>query len=144
MGTLLISKVREEYPDRIMCTFSICHPSTPLSLINDSIRAILNQTARPPASNCTAATVVSNIVTAVVAHNERQNSTLCSAAHPTCRWRVPCCEAQLVPTICRGAPLASAGRVTAALALELAAHDRRARRVDAESQQPVGMRPDIW
>ena len=30
MGTLLISKVREEYPDRIMCTFSIC-PSPKVS-----------------------------------------------------------------------------------------------------------------
>jgi tubulin beta len=23
MGTLLISKIREEYPDRMMCTFSV-------------------------------------------------------------------------------------------------------------------------
>ena len=23
MGTLLISKIREEYPDRVMCTFSV-------------------------------------------------------------------------------------------------------------------------
>merc|ERR1712007_107041 len=30
MGTLLISKIREEYPDRIMCTYSVC-PSPKVS-----------------------------------------------------------------------------------------------------------------
>ena len=30
MGTLLISKIREEYPDRIMLTFSVC-PSPKVS-----------------------------------------------------------------------------------------------------------------
>lgn len=31
MGTLLISKIREEYPDRMMCTFSVV-PSPKVSL----------------------------------------------------------------------------------------------------------------
>ena len=29
MGTLLISKIREEYPDRVMCTYSGACPRTP-------------------------------------------------------------------------------------------------------------------
>lgn len=33
MGTLLISKIREQYPDRIMCTFS-CYPSPKVLLIS--------------------------------------------------------------------------------------------------------------
>merc|ERR1719181_1960539 len=32
MGTLLISKIREEYPDRVMCTFSVFLPTKPWEL----------------------------------------------------------------------------------------------------------------
>ena len=32
MGTLLISKIREEYPDRMMCTFSVI-PSPKVSYV---------------------------------------------------------------------------------------------------------------
>jgi len=35
MGTLLISKIREEYPDRMMCTFSV----VPSPKVIDSIRS---------------------------------------------------------------------------------------------------------
>ena len=37
MGTLLISKIREEYPDRIMMTFSVV-PSPKVSLFNAEFR----------------------------------------------------------------------------------------------------------
>ncbi|VDM19905.1 unnamed protein product [Hydatigera taeniaeformis] len=43
MGTLLISKIREHYPDRIMCTFS-CYPSPKVSdVVVEPYNAILSQ-----------------------------------------------------------------------------------------------------
>ena len=40
MGTLLISKVREEYPDRIMCTFSV----VPSPKVSDTVVEPYNAT----------------------------------------------------------------------------------------------------
>ena len=38
MGTLLISKIREEYPDRMMCTFSV-FPSPKVRWFSFDVRA---------------------------------------------------------------------------------------------------------
>ncbi|KAF3846254.1 hypothetical protein F7725_003332 [Dissostichus mawsoni] len=45
MGTLLISKIREEYPDRIMNTFSV----VPSPKVSDTVVEPYNATLRPPA-----------------------------------------------------------------------------------------------
>jgi tubulin beta len=50
MGTLLISKIREEYPDRMMLTFSV----VPSPKVSDTVVEPYNATlsVRPPAGFC--------------------------------------------------------------------------------------------
>jgi tubulin beta len=38
MGTLLISKIREEYPDRMMCTYSV----VPSPKVSDTVVEVRN------------------------------------------------------------------------------------------------------
>ena len=38
MGTLLISKIREEYPDRMMCTYSV----VPSPKVSDTVVEVIN------------------------------------------------------------------------------------------------------
>ncbi|KAI7985848.1 Tubulin beta-1 chain [Camellia lanceoleosa] len=45
MGTLLISKIREEYPDRMMLTFSVF----PSPKVSDTVVEPYNATLCPPA-----------------------------------------------------------------------------------------------
>lgn len=40
MGTLLISKIREEYPDRMMCTYSV----VPSPKVSDTVVEVKNDT----------------------------------------------------------------------------------------------------
>lgn len=50
MGTLLISKIREEYPDRMMCTYSV----VPSPKVSDTVVEVRNDriSSEPPLSSC--------------------------------------------------------------------------------------------
>ena len=50
MGTLLISKIREEYPDRIMLTFSVVR--SPAARLPCSRTAAHNDSCMPPSATC--------------------------------------------------------------------------------------------
>jgi hypothetical protein len=48
MGTLLISKIREEYPDRMMCTYSV----VPSPKVSDTVVEVHSRVIFLPAVNC--------------------------------------------------------------------------------------------